>query len=166
MGLDIKVFTTVGEVRACLDDLENDLQKNEALRILDKHQDDDSQIWSAPGSYSGLHVVRTEYAKLKGWPIEDGRYASADSKESKRSHLINHGDSEGYYLPFDFPEPVWINTGKDYAISVGSSDRLLSELCELLAVKDKWPEGFQYRWDAVFIAAVSSVACRAPIEFT
>jgi len=164
MGLDIKVFANTRELRGCLDDLDNELQKNEALRILDTMQNEE-EIWTAPGSYSGLHVVRNEYAKLKGWPLDaNGRYISDGPAE--KSHLINHCDAQWYYLPVDFPEPQWVASTGTYFISIGSSVRLLSEVTELLAVKDKWPEGFQHRWDAVFLAAVASVACRVPIEFT
>lgn len=165
MGLDIKTFCTVADLRNCIDECDDQLQKNEAIRCLEK-ADDADVLWTAPGSYSGLHVVRTQYARLKGWPIDErsNRYISGGPAE--KSHLINHCDAEGYYLPWDFPEPQWIDTGRGHALAVGSSNRLLSEVMELLSVKEQWPEGFQYRWDAVFLAAFASVLMDAPIQFT
>ena len=164
MGLDIKTFCTVDDLKSCIDECDDQLQKNEALRCLETCDGDDT-LWTAPGSYSGLHIVRTQYAKLKGWPIDERSGCYISGKETEKSHLINHCDAEGYYLPCDFPEPQWIDTGRGHALAVGSSNRLLSEVMELLSVKEQWPDGFQHRWDAVFLAAFASVLMDAPIQF-
>lgn len=163
MGLDIKTFINVADLREMLDEHGDKLQAAEGLRII-KEYPDCEVIWTAPGSYAGLHVVRSQYAKAKGWPLgDDGRYICEGPAE--KSHLINHCDAQWYYLPVDFPDPQWIDTGKGYAVSIGSSVRLLAELWELYAVRDQWPAEFGWRWDAVFLAALASVACSVPIEF-
>ena len=88
--------------------------------------------------------------------------------QTRASHLVNHSDCEGYYLPDDFPEPQWIRTTgeRESALSVGSSVRLLSELTELLESKDEWPDEFGWRWDALFVAAIASVVSRSVIVFS
>lgn len=162
MGLDIIVRVKVSEVRDCVGELESTLQEREAMRILDT-MPMDRNVSTRPGSYSGLHAVRCEYAKLKGWATSGTFVAISD--ESKASHLINHSDCDGYYMPDEFIEPQWLATSQGHNISLGSSVRLLDELTELMAVKDRWPDGFQRRWDAVFIAAVASVVSGQPIIF-
>lgn len=165
MGLDISVNVTVGEVLERLSELDNKLQENEARRILEA-MDSDSGVDSCPGSYSGLHVVRREYALMKGWSESVEGYTVAIDDRTSQSHLISHSDCDGYYLPDDFDEPQWLDSSScDGAVSVGSSVKLLSEVTELLAIKDKWPENFQRRWDAVFIVAVASVLSRQMVVF-
>lgn len=164
MGLDIRVNVTVAQVRDNLSELDNELQQMEALRIM-QNMDDDKTISTEPGSYRGLHVVREVYAELREWPEYTGigEFNEAHSK----SHLMNHSDCDGWYLPERFDLPQWIlrSDGKDH-VSVGSSYKLLEELTAMLASKDKWPETLHWRWDAVFIAAVASVVCHCPIEFS
>jgi hypothetical protein len=56
-------------------------------------------------------------------------------------HLINHQADGGYYLPVDFPEPIWLEADEDEAsdeedletsvVSFGSSVALQRELAEL-----------------------------------
>ena len=62
MGLDIKTFCTVEDLRRCLDECDDQLQKSEAIRCLENASDGDV-LWTAPGSYSGLHV-KIELAPL------------------------------------------------------------------------------------------------------
>ena len=57
------------------------------------------------------------------------------------AHLINHQADGGYYLPVDFPEPIWLEfdeeTGEDGhdiqepVVSFGSSTALQRELVDL-----------------------------------
>ena len=64
-----------------------------------------------------------------------------DGEQSTRfSHLINHQADGGYYLPVDFPEPIWLEAEEDEPseeggdepfISFGSSVGLQRELVEL-----------------------------------
>lgn len=166
MGLDIRVNVTVAQVRDNLSKLDNELQQMEALRIMDNEDmDDDETIVTEPGSYHGLHVVREVYAELREWP----EYSTAlpFNEAHSSSHLMNHSDCDGWYLPERFDTPQWIiGPDEKYSISVGSSYKLLEELTSMLASNDKWPESLHRRWDAVFIAAVASVVCHCPIEFS
>lgn len=162
MGLSIHVSVKAQEVIDELDFWDNVLQQREGLRILSE-LDPDKELSVYPGSYAGLHVVRVQYALLRGWAT-DGYHVEIND-QTRGSHLINHSDCEGWYLPEDFVEPQWLATGKTYSVSLGSSDRLLSELCEMLASKDKWSERCQHSWDAVFIAALASVVTRNAIKF-
>jgi hypothetical protein len=100
------------------------------------------------GGYSSLH-------KLRGLAIMvmDGRQAIRDAGEdeldqaaesyysSGRSggrfrHLLDHPDSEGYYVPIEFNEPLVIDgqrlaDGLAMTVVAGSSQGLLKELIEL-----------------------------------
>jgi len=162
MGLDILINTVVSEIVDCVSDLDNALQENEAKRIL-ATMDQDKRLATRPGSYGGIHVLRCAYARMKGWKVEG--HTCEINNETGGSHLISHSDCDGYYLPDDFVSPQWFERSNGESVSVGSSVKLLSELTELLAVKDQWPEGFQWRWDAVFVAAVASIVCREVITF-
>jgi hypothetical protein len=86
-------------------------------------------------------------------------------KQWEMSHLINHCDCTGYYLPDEFTDPQWIETTGDNPLSIGSSVKLLNELTELLTVRDTWPPDLQLRWDAVFIPVVASVVYHEVIKF-
>lgn len=46
------------------------------------------------------------------------------------SHLLCHADNEGYYIPVDFSDPLFLpeNSGVEGGGMVGSSQRLLAEL--------------------------------------
>jgi hypothetical protein len=83
---------------------------------------------------------------LKAGPPSDGEpdpvlIAIWDGNQSTRfPHLINHQADGGYYLPVDFPEPIWLEAedeepseeeGDEPFISFGSSVGLLRELVEL-----------------------------------
>lgn len=55
-------------------------------------------------------------------------------------HLMDHSDSDGFYIPVDFPTPLWVSPdeigktdGDDFIdmISIGSSLRLKEELLEI-----------------------------------
>jgi hypothetical protein len=60
---------------------------------------------------------------------------------SRFTHLINHQADGGYYLPVDFPEPIWLEFDEDTlgdgqdiqepVVSFGSSIALQRELAEL-----------------------------------
>jgi len=160
MGLDIHVNATVHDVGMCLNGLNCPLQAIEAWRIL-AGLTPEQKICTQPGSYVGLHYVRQEYAKLKRWDY-DFRHRRGGKPDPRAfvSHLIHHSDCDGYYLPKRFDLPGWLG-----GISVGSSYKLLEELMELLSVKDKWEQGFQRGWDALFLPAVASVVCSEVIVF-
>ena len=83
---------------------------------------------------------------LKAGPPADGEpdpllVAIWDGEQTTRfPHLINHQADGGYYLPVDFPEPIWLEAEEDEPseeesdepfISFGSSVGLQRELAEL-----------------------------------
>ena len=166
MGLDIHVDVLAGDILTEIDEWPDPVQRKEARRCFCE-MDPNQPIHTRTGSYHGLHRIRQQYAKLKGWPIDDSFHVPI-TEETRGSHLVNHSDCDGYYLPDDFPDPEWIRTtGKrESALSVGSSARLLAELTELVAVRDSWPDDFEWSWDAIFAAAFASVVSRRPIRFT
>ncbi|HEX6287834.1 MAG TPA: hypothetical protein VFZ66_01515 [Herpetosiphonaceae bacterium] len=65
-----------------------------------------------------------------------------EEAETRFPHLIKHQGDGGYYLPADFPEPIWVDYGEeededaefleeDTAVSFGSSYGLMRELTEI-----------------------------------
>lgn len=47
------------------------------------------------------------------------------------SHLICHSDCEGFYVPIDFPEPLYADDDEELTgVILGSSQRLLAELIQ------------------------------------
>jgi hypothetical protein len=53
-----------------------------------------------------------------------------DEIDTQYPHLIKHQGEDGYYLPVDFAEPLWIDgeAGEDALTSFGSSAALVREL--------------------------------------
>ena len=91
--------------------------------------------------YSFLHYLRRAYArqaKDAQWmatPLADGddpanNPALEEQSESLGSHLVCHSDAEGFYLPIDFPDPLFADSPESDVPGgiVGSSQRLLAEL--------------------------------------
>ena len=161
MGLDIRVRVTADEVLENLASLKNFEMQAKAVDLLENMGPE--LICVRPGSYSGLHDVRVSYGRLHGRNL----FPAELSKVFPNSHLINHSDCDGWYLPDDFVDPVWIQEG---LLSVGSSQALLREVWELhgkmpLLWESIYVDGVVYAWEAVFIAAVASVVTRTPIEF-
>src|SRR5215470_3069243 len=66
--------------------------------------------------YSWLHYLRRAYAyarqaPAKFTPLAEGADTSDDARLDReesllRSHLVCHSDSDGYYVPVDFPKPL------------------------------------------------------------
>ncbi|MFV8751784.1 hypothetical protein ACNOYE_14660 [Nannocystaceae bacterium ST9] len=88
--------------------------------------------------YSFLHYLRRAYARvaqeLEVAPVDAEGLARDDALVEDEasmfsSHLLCHSDAEGFYVPIDFPEPLFLD---ERAIAgggmVGSSQRLLAEL--------------------------------------
>lgn len=165
MGLDIWVAARPDKV------LENyELEDQPELKRLFKEAcvalglASDQEISTRPGSYSGIHRVRTAYAKMKG--IDTGEdHAEWQRKDDvlPDSHLVHHSDCDGYYLPSDFIKPIRADQDGNGCVSIGSSVRLLAELREL--DRAKLEEYTQRAWDAVFVPAVASVFMRRVIYF-
>lgn len=93
------------------------------------------------GSYSNLQKLRgfAAHLELTGSKpsVKDAEVYSKlreiydEKAETKRfSHLINHSDAEGYYLPIDFAEPVELMV-EETQYSCGSCQQLLKELNEI-----------------------------------
>lgn len=143
--------------------------------------------------YSFLHHLRRAFAYHRsGQTPPDGDMLPehdaviADESTMFESHLLCHSDAEGYYLPIDFPEPIF-----DDAVPggmLGSSQGLLRELIEVapaiaIPLTDGRPspatedelaaivdEGRWWRarlvWFALYQAARISVQQQTAIVFT
>lgn len=114
---------------------------------------DDIQHDERVGSYSLLHYLRRYAAHLDQNGKPPGKDCEKDpSKDplllkiydeevsTKFPHLIDHSDCSGYYIPCDFPKPLWLepfesdnSDDEEFVeyISVGSSTKLLEELLEI-----------------------------------
>jgi hypothetical protein len=100
------------------------------------------------GSYSALHVLRgLALRHEQGKPLdqlsekdlyEESQHFYENAGSSQQfQHLLNHSDCDGYYVPYDFAEPLLLNytppaededSDSPEQISVGSSLSLLQEL--------------------------------------
>jgi hypothetical protein len=119
--------------------------------------------------YSGLHHLRrlAAYVALKEPiyeparelpekdPVVERYYAAVgngDISDLAFQHLMLHGDSEGYYIPVDFPRVI--DPGEQFEVvggGIGSANRLLAE-CKILAAVLELPESTDPEatevWDA------------------
>jgi hypothetical protein len=88
--------------------------------------------------YSWLHYLRRAVAYARQAPAEfgplpKGQEASEDDRIDRElsvfmdSHLICHSDCGGFYVPIDFPEPLYDSDGLVGGI-LGSSQRALAEV--------------------------------------
>lgn len=158
MGLDIIVETTYDDVFTNLQFVDVDLIKNVSwLKNLLEAKDPEARVHCRPGSYSGLKIVREQYEKLKN-------SQGLKPFDFKTSHLVNHSDCDGWYLPEEFDFPIWQGE-----VSIGSSFQLLRELEELQEIReslnDDLPCSWGHSWDELYIAACASVVSEAPIHF-
>jgi hypothetical protein len=89
--------------------------------------------------YSWLHYLRRAVAFARQAPAEfgplpEGQDASEDRHIDRElsvfmsSHLICHSDCEGYYVPIDFPEPLYDDSDELVGGILGSSQRALAEV--------------------------------------
>lgn len=129
---------------------ENDIGSS----IEDLMQDSNLTLYSEQiGNYNLIHHLRryAAHIDINGKPPENScelEDASDDKLllkiydeevKTKFPHLIDHSDCDGYYIPCDFPKPLWIKPSEigmdenddDILISVGSSICLLKELLEI-----------------------------------
>lgn len=148
MGLAITINVSVKELlETCRKELKPEIMKAvQGFKLSNKEE-----IGTQPGSYGGVHRLRCDYAKVKGWKIT-GSYP--DDERMTASHLIHHSDCDGFYLPDDFENPTWIGS-----TSIGSSVRVLAELIEI-------PEAMRsHEWYSVWLPIVASVECRKVVYF-
>lgn len=105
------------------------------------------------GSYTEIHHLKRyaayiqEYSAPPPEPFK-ARYAINDpvlenvieQEKALFPHLIDHSDSDGFYIPVDFPDPLWIPSedigrkeDSDFMdmISIGSSFQLKEELLKI-----------------------------------
>jgi hypothetical protein len=93
--------------------------------------------------YGWLHYLRRAVAFARQapeefHPVKDGEDPANDEKIDRElsvimdSHVICHSDSEGFYVPLDFPEPLYDNRDADGLVGgiLGSSQRALQELVQ------------------------------------
>lgn len=90
--------------------------------------------------YSWIHYLRRAYAYARQAPHEfaplpEGQSPTADRRLDAEmytfaeSHLVCHSDTEGYYVPIDFPEPIGDSRKKSLIGNViGSSQGAMREL--------------------------------------
>ena len=154
MRLAIRLRVTPAEVIRDLNEIDNDEMRMTALELL--HDLPGSKISTHPGSYAGIHRVRAVYSELKG--VSRQSFNDVLPKELHGSHLCNHSDCDGWYLPDDFSEPIWQDS-----LSIGCSQKLLAELWE---IRGEPVAHCKHEWESVFIAAVASVVTRTAIEFS
>ena len=141
------------------------------------------EVWSADMiGYSGLHYLRRLAAHVDATatlpppgddtspedPILDAYFADVDGRRQgllaglfgrrrrfarQYDHLLVHGDSEGFYLPADFPRVLV--PPREFPVPggmVGSAPRLLEELtrlASLLAIPETVGPASEPLWEAV-----------------
>lgn len=118
-------------------------------------------------AYSGLEYLRRFAAHLddSGKVPSPGdesaavdpilqKYHQADEPIKCRfQHLLQHSDIDGYYLPIDFKEVIYLPEGSEIAGGIlGSSNALLAE-CKELAQKLQLPEDIDPDGDEIWEAA-------------
>jgi hypothetical protein len=92
--------------------------------------------WENIGSYHNLHLLRgfalyvekegrppTEAERQADYPLRHRQYDGEFATE-KFQHLIEHSDTNGYYVPIPFNDPINASDG----LSIGSARGLLDEL--------------------------------------
>lgn len=155
MGLDITVDVKVAGV--CSNRTSDELSLFQSARA-ECGLGMDDYIHVRPGSYSGVHRLRMAYARMKGVDVGESMTDWQNSSILPESHLVQHSDCDGWYLPDDFLTPILEN-----GISVGSSVRLLAEIMEI--PRDSLLDLERHAWNCLFVAAFASVATYTPIKF-
>src|SRR5205085_3049046 len=91
--------------------------------------------------YSWIHYLRRAYAYARQAPHEfaplpDGQRPTEDRRLDAElytfaeSHLVCHSDTDGYYVPIDFPDPIGDDRREKSSIGgvIGSSQGAMREL--------------------------------------
>jgi hypothetical protein len=99
-------------------------------------------MWLSGMPYAWLHYLRRAVAFARQapkdfCPVQDGEDPSQDERIDRElfvmmdSHVICHSDGGGFYVPIDFPEPLYDDRddGVEGGI-IGSSQRALQELVQ------------------------------------
>jgi|GEM_PF-2369489 len=83
---------------------------------------DEEGLEELVGTEEELHALRVIAAELHGRTPEEYQEGRVPAG-FQFNHLINHADTDGYYLPVDFPQAFFLDE-----ISIGSAVALLAEL--------------------------------------
>jgi hypothetical protein len=132
--------------------------------------------WAEMHGYSGIHHLRRIAAyRWRGLPLPQPtsdpakdpvlvgiyktgvpllKFAVGGKPPPGFSHLINHSDAEGFYLPIDFPEVIHCEEDEIPGGMIGSVPRLRSEL-EILVKLLEVPMNMDPEGKEVFDAAES-----------
>jgi hypothetical protein len=96
--------------------------------------------------YSWIHFLRRAYAYAVNAPDaftplpHDSRATTDECLDREmsrgRSHLICHSDTEGYYVPIDFPEPLYDDRDELVGGMLGSSQGAMRELVRVAPLLD------------------------------
>jgi hypothetical protein len=105
------------------------------------------------GTAEALHELRQIAAALQD-KTPDDYYEGRVPAGFLYNHLINHSDTDGYYLPVDFPQAFFLEE-----ISIGSATALLQELDSLEIVLAS-----QYPGEVALALSTPEEDDRAPIE--
>ena len=115
----------------CANDLPEHVEPEELPNLVDRG------LLGFP--YSWLHYLRRAVAYARQAPDEfgplpEGQEASEDDRIDRElsvfldSHLICHSDGGGFYVPIDFPEPLFGSDELEGGGILGSSQRALAEV--------------------------------------
>ncbi len=83
---------------------------------------DDEGLAEEVGTVEDLHELRRIAAALHGLTPQDYQEGNV-APGFPFNHLINHADTDGYYLPVEFPQAFFLEE-----VSIGSAAALLQEL--------------------------------------
>ena len=144
------------EEREWLQDVQ-DLLREEGVEI-DLLSQPGTEVWEGGiRSFYDLYQLRrlaahlergNDVGSLLSGPAADGEDVDElladiwdEEAQTRFPHLIKHRGDGGYYLPIEFPEPIWVEYGdgddedegleQDNTVSFGSSVALLRELNEV-----------------------------------
>jgi hypothetical protein len=99
-------------------------------------------LWLSGMPYSWLHYLRRAVAFARQAPdelrpVEEGEDPAEDERIDRElcvlmdSHVVCHSDCEGFYLPIDFPEPLYDDEEDGVTGGIiGSSLRAMQELIQ------------------------------------
>jgi hypothetical protein len=107
-------------------------------------------LWLSGMPYSWLHYLRRALAFARQAPgefrpVKEGEEPWQDKRvdyelsAQMASHVICHSDVGGFYVPIDFPEPLYDDRDREHGVPgaiIGSSQRALQELTQVASLLD------------------------------
>lgn len=139
MSLWVGVMDNTDERFASLEQAVSNSMKDAKLNV---GRNEDEFEGESLGSYGNLHKLRgfAAHLEFKGdVPTSEDRDANypllrkiydGELSTKKFQHLIEHSDSDGFYLPIDFAEPISLVI-EETLNSCGSTFQLLNELNQI-----------------------------------